>query len=145
MNALIKEEEEKRILFKKSFYMIVTLLLRTFNISMAPENTLFKTYTLPVYIVYTMFASFFISLAINLSDRETVSQYTLTVSLILALYDTSFSIHQSIFDVCIRTGVAVLCCVIIERVYLFIRFRLLAYCFPGERGERELRGKIHFI
>lgn len=100
---------------KTSYCIFVILICRLYLFFTAPVDTIFRHHILPVYLIYTTVVSFVLAIAITLTDGEVVLRHLLVVSTGFALYDAGFHIYQSLFNVFVRTGIAVLFTVLVER------------------------------
>ena len=117
------QSDNERILLLKSIYIVLTLILRVHIYSTAPVNTIFRIHVWPVYLMYITMTCFVFALAIKLSDIGVVVHHMLLLSTFFATYDACFYIYQSLFDVFLRTGVATLIIVIIQRSARFMSER----------------------
>ncbi len=129
----VKEDDkvkEDALLFK-SIYLLITILSRTYILIVAPEGTLFRSYIWPVYLIYSTMTCFLLLIAVYLSDMNNVVHNMLVMSAFFAIYDTSFHIYQSLFDVFIRTGVSVFIIVLLQRIgkFLFLYCRCCFCCY----------------
>ena len=107
---------------------VTTLIARLYLFVTSPPDTIFRHYVIPVYIIYTVIISFILALAIVLTDKMIVAKHFVVMSALLSIFDATMVIHQSLFNVFIRTGVAVFVTVILHSLFNFIVTRCRCCC-----------------
>lgn len=107
---------------------VTTLIARLYLFVTSPPDTVFRHYVLPVYIIYTVMISFVLALAIVLTDKITVAKHFAVMSALLSIFDATLAIHQSLFNVFIRTGVAVFVTVTLHGLFNFLVSRCRCCC-----------------
>lgn len=115
-----------------TLYVLLTVVLRLYNVYDAPPNTLFRSYVIPIYVIYTMIACSGLIPMTLLTDTSTMINTILYTSTLFAIYDTYYAIHQSLFDVFMRTCMASIIAMVITKWYRWCRVSCCCCCYTRE-------------
>lgn len=116
-----------------SIYLFLTITLRLYNASRMPIDTLIRPYSTSIYVFYISLVCMCLVVTAWLVDIMTVADAMLFAGTVFAVYDTYYSIHQSLFDVFLRTCTGAILSIIITKCCKWFCKQCCCHCCCGPR------------